>query len=131
MSAMDDTHLANANEKAKRREKQNFYDIDNRYCTFNDADKTRALENTPATFNGSIDQQKVDLQSTSKSCLYSHTLSPNQLDIIRRQNNIINIGSLTDFTKGEHRRPPTCFSCSFPCTSTYIILFLVQQERGM
>ena len=42
---MDDTNLANANEKAKRREKQNFYDIDNSsYFTSNaDADKRRAL----------------------------------------------------------------------------------------
>ena len=72
MSAMDDRNLANANdEKAKRREKQNFYDIDNSYFTFNDADKRRALESTPATFHGSVHQQKVDIvQSTSKSCLY-------------------------------------------------------------
>ena len=55
MSAIDDRNLANANdEKAKRREKQNFYDIDNSYFTFNDADKRRALESTPATFNGSV-----------------------------------------------------------------------------
>ena len=43
MSAMDDTNLANANEKAKRREMQNFHDIDNSYVTCNDADKRRAL----------------------------------------------------------------------------------------
>ena len=71
MSAMDDRNLANASdEKAKRREKQNFYDIDNIYFTFNDTDKRRApLESTPATFHGrSVHQQKVDIQSTrSKS----------------------------------------------------------------
>ena len=58
MSAMDETNLANANEKAKRREKQNLHGIDNSYVTFNDADKRRALESTPATFNGSVHQQK-------------------------------------------------------------------------
>ena len=55
---MDETNLANANEKAKRREKQNLHGIDNSYVTFNDADKRRALESTPATFNGSVHQQK-------------------------------------------------------------------------
>ena len=54
MSAMDDTNLAYANEQAERREKQSFYNIDNSYVTFNDADKRRALESTPATFNGSV-----------------------------------------------------------------------------
>ena len=74
---MDDTNLAYANEQAERREKQSFYNIDNSYVTFNDADKRRALESTPTMFNGSVHQQKVDfVQSTSKSCLNSYTLSP-------------------------------------------------------